>query len=64
MNSKDVLALPSDAARILNCSTGKVVKLVDTGRLREIGRTVRGVRILRLADVEQFAREGESEAAR
>jgi hypothetical protein len=59
--NKDILALPSDAARVLHCSPGKVVLLVDSGRLPVIGRTVRGVRVLRLADVERFA-AGEREA--
>jgi hypothetical protein len=62
MDKENLLGLPSDAARVLRCSPGKVVLLVDSGRLPLVGRTVRGVRILRMADVERFAREAQAEA--
>lgn len=55
-------ALPMDAARILNCSKGTVHALVDRGELPSAGRTVRGVRVLRLEDVEKYAQRKRADA--
>jgi hypothetical protein len=52
-----MLALPADAARILQCSASQIALLVDRGVLPIVGRTVRGVRVLSLRDVENFARQ-------
>jgi hypothetical protein len=56
-----VLALVRDAARVLGCSSELVSKLTDRGDLPVVGRTVRGVRVMRLADVERYAREQTSD---
>jgi hypothetical protein len=61
---KKNLALPAEAARVLGCSKQLVSLLIDRGELPIVGRSVRGVRVMRLQDVQEFAarRRAESEA--
>jgi hypothetical protein len=58
------LGLPRDVARILGCSAEKVCLLADRDELPLLGRTLRGVRVFRLSDVQRYATErvGEREA--
>lgn len=49
------LMLAADAARAIGCSASAVVLYADSGRLRLLGRTVRGVRVFVRSDVEDFA---------
>lgn len=46
---------PADAARLIRCSSQNVCRLCDEGRLRVAARTVRGGRLLDLADVQAYA---------
>jgi hypothetical protein len=54
---QQVLALAMDGARVANCSSSLIVLAADRGDLPVLGRTVRGVRVFRLKDIEKFARE-------
>jgi hypothetical protein len=57
MRKPQQLALPRDVARLLNCSPEQVCLLADRGELPLLGRTPRGVRIFRIADVEGYLAE-------
>jgi len=65
MRKPQQLALPRDVARLLHCSAEKVCLLADRGELQLLGRTLRGVRVFRLSDIERYAakRADEREAA-
>ena len=55
MRTGEQLGLPGDVARVLNCSPEQVCLLADRGELPVLGRTPRGVRVFRIADVERYA---------
>jgi DNA-binding transcriptional MerR regulator len=55
-----LLLEPIDAGRILGLSPTRVRELADEGSLPVLGRTRRGVRIFRAADVERLRQEREA----